>query len=355
MINQEPPLIHSDADATAAIAARDRRVVQEWFAIRYGPLVAPLGARGIALVGLYGAEDHVGGKKFSRHFVFDGMTMRERSGDEGLVVVDAARCLTGGIARKTPEVAALNPLAVREIVMSKMAQYNVLREAMGGAVPLTYAAVAGSEDVRAAIHALPGNKAVVKLDKGANSNGVLMGDKQHILRDLAELEVRIKPGSLVIVQEYMPEVTSLFALDDAAVDEAERQKLEDLRGSREIRVHTIDGEPFLVHGRAGSADGHGMVNDKWVFIDQEAVPDDVLSLARRAASTIHKESGSPDSYLAVDITPDGTRIVEVNGRQPQPIMLTGESVNADKAHALWIDALATKLATMAKRNQPIRD
>lgn len=351
MIRKETALSTAAADATVAIAMRDRRVGQEWFSKRYEPLVAPLGERGIALVGLYGADDHDHGKVFSRHFAFDHGSMRERIGDEGIVVVEAARCLTGGIAKKTPEVAALNPRGVREISMSKIAQYNVLRDAMGDAVPMTYLAVTGSDDIAAAIHALPGDRAVIKLDKGVNSNGILIGSKLEVLQGLAEFESRMKAGSEVVVQEYMPEASSRLALENAAIDETERQKLHDLRGSREIRVHTIDGEPFLVHGRAGTTEGPGMVNDKWIFLDQEAVPDSIMSLARRAASAIHDKASALDSYLAVDITPDGTRIGEVNGRQPQPIMQSGESASADTAHTMWVDALATKLAMMAKRNK----
>ena len=99
-------------DPVAAIALNAKLEGNASFYEKYLPVANLLRSQGITLVALHGKNDHSQGREFSAFYEFGGEGMVKRQSD---ITVDAARDLTGGIARYT-DVAALNARNTRDAV-----------------------------------------------------------------------------------------------------------------------------------------------------------------------------------------------------------------------------------------------
>lgn len=341
-------MIHShDLIPTVAIAHARSFEGNGRFFENHAPLAQQLGERGVRAVALSGARDRQGGRSFGRYYDFDtdmnDMTLRESS-----ITVDAAYDLTGGIARYTPEVAALNPLGVRDIVALKIRQYEVLRD-LGDSVPYTVEATASKCAVSDALDMLATSEVVVKAERDYDKKrGVLLGTKSHVYAQLESFLGDMNPEKdTVVVQEYMPETTADFAAGIILSDAIERSIADERSGDRrEIRAHVFDGAPVLITGRVGLDPEHKSPRDKWVFFDQDSVPAHVYELARTAATAIHNAGAASHSYMVVDLTPDGNRIGEVNGRMIGSMRANAERPAAQRAHEHITNELARTLTVM---------
>lgn len=317
---------------------------------RYFPVAERLAAMGVRCVALNGANDRTADGHFSRYFEFRDSGL-EKSADGSPLKVDAARDLTGGVARFT-SVAALNPKSIRDISWSKQSQYTILTEAGIEGMPWTLFVDPTAENIKDALALFSGQDVVIKPEKGRASNGVVVGKPEDLTKQVGEyLELRDPKSGLVVIQEFMPEINNNFSSLLRPLTEQDADLMR-ARGLKEIRVHIIDGKPFLVHGKVSANESSRTQagNNKYVHFDSGSVPDAYTEVASRVAQAMIDRAAETidDSYLAVDLTPDGTRVIEVNGRNPGSIGLDPTRYN-NSPHETWRDNLADKLAQMARR------
>ncbi len=319
---------------------------------RFEPLAAALEERGVSTVVLDGKADNVPDTPtFKRYYELTPT----RNSDSGLVlrkpeqpiVVHAAYDRTGGIARFVPEVPALNPRGIRNLVASKAEQYAALT-GLGAAMPLSRTVHATESSITRAFDELEVPLLILKADKDPDKKiPILVGTKDRLAKDLWKLLVAVGPDAHILIQEAMPEVDEPFnhelrfnKREDALVRAAAQR-------AREIRVHVIDEQIVAAHGRVGLS-GSNREGDAWVFFEQDSLPVYVGNLVLQGTRLLREQTGEQNSYLAWDLTPDGTRVVEVNGRAIGTMKPDPRRRGAQEVHTRIKAALADKLAAMAR-------
>lgn len=311
------------------------------------PLLQALAERAVRGVYISGAEHRTSDDSVERYYEADFSPKEEQ------LTINAALDLTGGIARYMPGVRALNPLGVRELAMSKHRQYPVLAAALGDAVPETLVTTAARSEVVAAIEATRADKIILKASIDVNKkHPMLVGNKAEIFKQLDTLLMSVDPvRDMLVVQEYIEEAQADFAKGIRFFDDNEKAKAADGKFGRELRVHMIDDQPALVVGRVGLDPQNKSPEDAWVFLDQDSVPSHVHDLAAAAVRAIAREANATDSYLAVDLTPDGKRLIEVNGRIIGAHRASADRAGQQAAHTVMTGAIADKLASMAYKRK----
>jgi len=340
--------ISTNESPIVAIAQKRSFEVNGQFIKRHTPLVRRLDDYEIGAVALNGAEDHLGDGMFSRHYEF-GKDQHTLTSSNEPVHVDAALDITGGIAKYAPDVSALNPLGVRNIVLSKQAQFETLRPDLGEAVPETAIAKATSESVMATIDQMTAHSFIVKPANAFQEKRAMpVGTRDQIALKIDDFLKDMDPEKdAVIVQELMPEIRSDFAKGLRFFDNSEREKADSARNTNlELRVLMSDETPKLVTGRL-AADPEKDNRGRIVYFDQNSIPSHVYDLATKAARLIRLRADAVDSVLAVDLTPDGSRIVEVNGRNIGTIRPIAGHEATNHASKIMTDTTAQKLAQMA--------
>jgi len=322
----------------------------EQFSARHLPLVNEIGSLGIQVVALNGAKDRLEGNTFSGYHSFDGGSAMSRH--DSPIQIASALDLTGGVARYTPDVAALNPLGVRDIVLSKQSQYDTLKD-LSDHVARTVTAPATREGLLDALDEFTDSKLIVKADGDADKvHAMIVGSKDDIINSVDRFLSTMDPDvDKVVVQDYMDEVHSDFASGIKYANTQERE-IADYKKylGRELRVHTIDGRPIMVTGRVGLDAARKSPYDDWLFLDQDSVPSHVTDLAADASRRIMNRAEAADSYLAVDLTPDGTKIVEINGRNIGTMRAEKDRPASDYAASKTTSEIAAKLVAMAHNN-----
>lgn len=317
----------------------------------YAPLADELQARGVMPVALHGKNEHSKDNEFTGYYTF-GENGLERQDAE--IAVDAARDLTGGIARYTT-VAALNPANTRGAVASKKTQIDILRSADVSVTPQTYF-VEPEDDIAIAdaLTSIKGDKVIIKPEISQAGINVISGTKSDVASRISEYRDGKRTGSgLMLVQQYIPDIQSPFP-SQLTFMPGEADKVS-LIANNEIRVHVIDEEPVLFHGKTSIKGNESDYNDsQLVFFDQDNWPPHVYDLAKTVAKAFRAHTQDSDSYLAVDFTPGGQMVTEVNGKNPVTIRPRNASEAGYETHVIWKDMLANKLAAMANREYALR-
>lgn len=344
----------SETSPNIAIAqAQSFKGNNEPFLKRHLPVVRALNEYGANVVALNGANDRLNESgAFSRYFKFGAVGMNMYPRDEE-IDISAAYDLTGGIGKYTPDVAALNPGSVRAVVLSKESQYDALKS-IEGSVAQTVSAYANLSSVKEALDTFESKKLIVKAEKASNKKyGMITGTKDEILAGIESILAPMDPiEDKVLIQEYMDEVHADFPSDLVFANPQEAQVAKERKGlGSEIRVHTLDGRPILVTARAGLDPAKKSPLDDWVHLDNTAVPDHITNLAAHASLNIMEAAQSTDAYLAVDLTPDGRKIIEVNGRNIGTMYLESDRPASAYGHHVTTDAIAGKLFAMSTRKK----
>jgi len=344
---------HISEKPVVAIAQARRFEHNDSFFLRHDSLVRRLRDYGVLAIALNGVSDRTDRGDFSTFYTFNQVA-RSLDRHDTPLTVHSALDLTGGIARYAPNVSALNPLGVREIVLSKQLQYDKLRPHFGDAVPQTTIANASKDNIVSAIDSMSVDTYVIKADTdNLKAHRILIGKKDAVISQLDSLISTMNPEKdKVVVQEYMSEVEGSYIEGISYSDDGERQIADDPEVyNRELRVHTIDGRAILVTGRTVPNDRSDSARDKWVYLDQNSIPSCVTDLASTVAQVIQEAARATDSYLAVDLTPDGRRVVEVNGRNIETMLPETGRPGSVIAAQVTTDALARKLVGLAHENK----
>ncbi len=265
---------------------------------------------------------------------------------QGIVQVSSALDLTGGVGEFVPGMPALNPESIRRFGKSKALQAEVLRPALGDAVPesllVSKPDLASVLDAISEIHA---PAVVVKPDFDPSKKiQPLVGTKRDVSAQLPEYLHDLPKGKSLLVQEFMEEVYGSFH-SSLEFPSQERELLRVNNGARnEIRMYFVDGKLVVPYGRVDTGGA-----DAWVFPEPSSLPERAVDLGRRAAAVLQYESGAQDAHMAVDVTPDGERIIEVNTRNIGVILPSEERPLQQHSHELMTTAQADKLVAMAQR------
>lgn len=319
------------------------------FVDRHAPLMRAIGDRGFRAVALDGARDKDGEGGFSRFYVSEEGLLVPR---DGSVRVDAAYDLSGGVGRQVPEVLALNPRSIRDLASSKAAHSEVLRLDLGDVIPQSVSRPATKEAIENGLDEIEADEVIVKANRDPHKkHPMLIGTKDAVRGRIDDLLQTTKPIDLILIQEYMPEVNGGFASDLQYADATEKEFAASKKeGAKEVRVRVIDEEPVAVMGRAG-LNVDDRQQDKWVHFAPESVPSHIPALGVAVAKVLRAKAGVEDSDLGVDLTPDGLRFIEANGRNIGTMRPDAERPAAQRIHEIVTNALADKLTAMAVRKR----
>ncbi len=313
---------------------------REIFFERRLPLARAVGERGARLVGLDGAEGRAGPEgMFKRIYTFDTGGFVERG---GFTWVSSGLDATGGLARFTPEVPALNPMAVRAFGRHESTQAQLLRPVLGEAVPAGFLASPDEESIIDALDRVGSEKFVIKADFDPNLRRPWLVGSRADIEEQAGRFLKDNDGiGNLFVQEFMPEAEAPFNpdLDFSAL---EKSIQEANPGERKLRLYFVDGKLVTSFGRT---------SNEWVFFDPDSLPEPAANLGRAAANLIISTAGARDSLMAIDLTPDGQRLISVNTRNPGVMMPSQDRPAAQHAHETTTDAVADKLVAMANRER----
>jgi hypothetical protein len=293
---------------------------------------------------LQGAEARLGRLGlFSAFYAFgeEGLIPKK-----GIIQVSSALDLTGGVCTSVKGIPSLNPESIRRFGKSKKLQMDVLRPILGEAVPesifIPRPDLPGVLDAISEIHA---SSVTVKPDFDPDKKvKPLTGSKRDVSMQLPDYLRTFPENRAVLVQEFIEEVR-LPLQTSLEFPTNERERLEASNGAyNEIRMYFADGQLVVPYGRS---DTNGV--DQWVFPNPASLPERAVELGRKVAETLQREAGTEDSHIAVDITPDGERIIEVNTRDIGVILPSKVRPLQQRAHELITASQANKLVTMAHR------
>lgn len=325
--------------------ARNRR-----FFDRRQHLAYALRERGASPIVLEGSRNRLGRLGlFSSFYEFGDNSLIPRT--NGVIAVSSALDLTGGVGKFVPGMPSLNPESVRRLGKSKALQAEVLRPVVGEAVPESILVSNPTlETVLDAIAEIHTSSVVVKPDFTPGKKiEPIIGTKSDVAARLPGYIDMLPPSIDLLVQEYMQEVEGPFhsSLDFSTKESDIKSAYSGERN--EIRMYFVDGKLVTSYGRLDAKDAGFRV-----FYDPASLPEHAVELGHRAASALTQKNGSLDSHLAVDVTPDGKRIIEVNARDIEVVLPNPErpfqmqahhsmtSAQADTSLWLWLTVIIEK-------------
>ncbi len=194
---------------------------------------------------------------------------------------------------------------------------------------------------------------VIKPEDGKQSSNIHIGTKPELLKAINSGE--IDTTMTWVIEEELDTTGSLPGLRG---ENDEQQRLLDAANSnnvpKELRIYTFGRQNGVLAEegvvRAAGKDERKLGNDKWIFVDQESLPDEVLLKTEKIEAIFREESGQPEIHIAVDwvfanVAGKGKIWVpmEVNGREPEFVRIAS---NPELAKRL-IDKLAAQLYRMS--------
>lgn len=221
-------------------------------------------------------------------------------------------------------VTMLNPTPVRSLIRNKYDTIEkVLRPvgALDRQVQLFDASTAATE----VIAAINGNTVVAKPNTGARSQGVMVGDRRAIESHLAVMDVPY------LLEEKI-DFTHAFPSELRGYDDNEQRRLDEANRTgvnKELRMFYFGDNQWESVARVARPGETNFTDDKWLFIDDTTVPEEVRSISESVVRKLEDETGFSEMNIAVDFvygTTDSNQephwqVMEVNGAEPQLVQL----------------------------------
>lgn len=268
--------------------------------------------------------------------------------------IHAIRNITRTLGNGAPE---LNHPIVRETARDKLAT-NAILDTIG--LSKAYAAWDKDMPIDLALDGVPADRVVLKPRKGMRSRDIRFGTKAEIAR-IANAEIP-EDGTEWIIEE---EVGFTPPLELRGLDAGQQELIDtvnDRRMPKELRAYSFgrdeagDSVTMYVLRAAQLVTSH-LSDDKWVFIDQDSVPEVVREKTESVLMAFEQATGVREMHVAVDwglVTRQGQSEpeylpTEVNGTEPQLIYRSDHpEVAAQQAGMLadQLERIAQKRSTL---------
>lgn len=194
--------------------------------------------------------------------------------------------------------------------------------------------------IEQALHAIPGEFAVVKPARGRGGVGVVQGAKAELIGAVSSI---LELPETVIIQERLD--TSQMSLVIKPANEEEVRKLQAADGSRELRLFCSNSELYPVLRATSSREQESY----YVYVDPETVPESAFNLGRFVINKLLVTTNETEIFCAIDLFYDaaqGTWVIgEVNAKEPG---MPTYSHNLQAARSISAN-LSRQLVRMAKK------
>jgi hypothetical protein len=255
------------------------------------------------------------GTQYDENGWFDsGLALDGNNRQNELVKPDVIRDYTGRFpGHKT--LRSLNERAVLDIVTHKAATYALFDEASRGV--FIQLDLIDHSDIGEALHSIPGQKVVLKPDKGLSSEGVVILSKHQAQADSAQYR-----GKGYILQQHMPgelgdEIMGLIR----GIDESEQSRVK-LDAEHELRFFMtgLDDQNMVPVLRQTEQTAKDKIISYYIYLDPDTVPQTVFEFGKKVMSTIKVASNTDEIFLAVDCIfneqTGSLALREANGKEP---------------------------------------
>ena len=240
----------------------------------------------------------------------------------------------------------LNPTPVRSLIRNKYDTIEKILRPVGALdrqVQLFDSSIAATE----AIAAINGGTLVAKPNTGSRSQGVVVGDRQTVESHLTTMDVPY------LVEEKI-DFTHAFPRELRGYDENEQRRLDEANRTgvnKELRMFYFGQNQWESVARVARPGETNFSDDKWLYIDDTTVPEEVRTISERVVQKLEDETGFNEMNIAVDFvygTTDSNsephwQVMEVNGAEPQLVQLAQHLEIGRKQHS----QLANQIARIA--------
>lgn len=248
-------------------------------------------------------------------------------------------------------VTMLNPTPVRSLLRDKYKTIDqVLRPV--GALDRTVHLFDTSDSATELIAALGGDNLVTKPNNGARSQGVVVGNRQTVEQYLSTTEVpHLVEEKIDFSQPFPSELRGYDENEQRRLDEANRTGV-----NKELRMFYFGDNQWESVARIARPGETNFTDDKWLYIDDTTVPDQVRTLSERVVRQLEATTGYDEMNIAVDFVYGTTtshpephwQVMEVNGAEPQLVQLAQHREIGRRQHT----KLAHQIARIALNRKP---
>lgn len=215
-----------------------------------------------------------------------------------------------------------------------------------------------SDDPSKALDALSSDTVVLKPRNGMKSEGLHIGTKEQIAQIITSNDFD-KNNAWILEEklDFSPKIPLLGRTpnDQELIDRANR-----LGAPKELRVYTFgrNTDGSLISNcvlRTVTGEEIALGNDRWVFVDPDSVPQEVLDASSEIAANFETHTGVKEMHLGIDwvyareFGESEPRWInmEVNGTQPQ-LIYHSENAEVSKEQ---VNYLAEQLGRVAEHGQ----
>ena len=243
-------------------------------------------------------------------------------------------------------VTMLNPTPVRSLIRNKYDTIEKILRPVGALdrqVQLFDSSAAATE----AIAAINGDAIVAKPNIGSRSQGVMVGDRRIIESQLTTMDVPY------LVEEKI-DFGHAFPSELRGYDENEQRRLDEANRTgvnKELRMFYFGQNQWESVARIARPGETNFTDDKWLYVDDTTVPEEVRTISERVVRKLEDETGFEEMNIAVDFvygTTDSNsephwQVMEVNGAEPQLVQLAQHAEIGRTQHG----KLANQIARIA--------
>ncbi len=246
-------------------------------------------------------------------------------GQLGLDQFDVVRNIVRAVRTDTTT-PFLNPNSIRDLARDKhTVMSTVLRPAgVDGRNAVFLDGETSNTDAIARIDSLHGDTVVAKPNGGQRSRGVIVGSKADVINALRDIP---EP---YIVEEKLDFSHAFPSI--RAINESEQARLDLANGSgvnKEVRRYYFGNGVWDTVGRVAQVGETDFATDKWLYLDEDSIPDDILRGDAEVVSRLSSIVGHDEFNIALDWVyassasrPEPSwQAMELNAAEPQLIQI----------------------------------
>jgi len=266
----------------------------------------------------------------------------QRVGSVSLDTYGVVRSIAGAVSFDHA-VLSLNPSELRHLAKDK---FRVATEILGPLNVFGRNIVHVPSSTVPQLDSLQGDDVVAKPNGGLRSKGVEVGTKSEIEHILLSTDIPYVVEETLDFSLPLPSVKAINETEQARLDEANETGV-----NKEVRMFFFGNDVWDVTGRIARPGENDFRDDKWLYIDPDTVPDELLVKGREIVSCLKGVLGTDEFNIAIDWVyatsasqPDPTwRVMEINAAEPQLVQLHQNDEIGKRQH----DKLANQIVRIA--------
>lgn len=229
------------------------------------------------------------------------------------------------VARKSVDhiLPVLNPTALRILTADK---FRTADELLGpiGLFDRQIAQVRDFDDIENALDSVQGATLVAKPNNGLRSIGVVVGSRNDVRQALADADVDYVVEERLNFSPPLPMIRGEDDIQQARLDSANQDGV-----NKEVRLYSFGEQRWHAVGRIAKPGETDFRDDKWLYIDQDSVPVELLEAGEAVLDKAGELTGTSDVNVGIDFVYASTdaddeprwRVMEVNSGEPQLVQL----------------------------------